>query len=311
MHIPDGFLDPKTVITTATLSTVGIAFAFRHFKNATTPKQIPLVGLSAAFVFVAQMLNFPVGAGTSGHFMGVGLITAMLGPSAAIMVMSSVLTVQCFLFSDGGLLSLGANIFNMGIAGSLISGAVLYAGSFSPGIQARLVSAALASWSSTVGASIFCAGELAWSGTAEWGSVFIAMTNVHLLIGAAEAVITTFVLYGIFKARPDLVEKRAATPDAKSFGIRIAYAVIILIGAMVFITPFISEMPDGLEKVSEMLGFDNKVLPRPVLTAPLSEYRFALFSSPELSTMAAAVIGFVTVFIVSIFLSRSLISKRK
>src|ERR1035441_9653686 len=109
MHIPDGFIDGKTAGVTALLAVAGARLA---------PRRVPLLGLAAAFLFAAQMVNFPVAGGTSGHLVGGVLVAALLGPSAAIVVLTTVLIVQCFLFADGGVLALGANIFNMGIVGA-------------------------------------------------------------------------------------------------------------------------------------------------------------------------------------------------
>ena len=178
MHIPDGFLDAKTAIATAVLSASGLGTALRHAKQHLQPREIPLVGLTAAFIFVAQMLNFPVAGGTSGHLIGATLAAVLLGPSAAIIVMSSVLIIQATIFADGGLLALGANIFNMAIIAPL-SGYFIY--KIMRGVlqdtRGRLISASVASWCATVIASLFCAGELAWSGTTAWNIVFPTMAG--------------------------------------------------------------------------------------------------------------------------------------
>jgi hypothetical protein len=109
MHIPDGFIDGKTAAATALLSAVGVGLALRQVRRRLAPRRVPLLGLAAAFLFAAQMVNFPVVGGTSGHLLGGVLAAALLGPSAAIVVLTTVLIVQCFLFADGGVLALGAN----------------------------------------------------------------------------------------------------------------------------------------------------------------------------------------------------------
>jgi cobalt/nickel transport system permease protein len=106
MHIPDGFIDGKTAATTALLSAVGVGLALRQVRRRLPPRRVPLLGLAAAFLFAAQMVNFPVAGGTSGHLVGGVLAAALLGPSAAIVVLTTVLIVQCFLFADGGVLAL-------------------------------------------------------------------------------------------------------------------------------------------------------------------------------------------------------------
>lgn len=128
---------------------------------------MPLIGLAAAFVFAAQMLNFPVAGGTSGHLIGGVLAAVLLGPSAAVVVLSSVLILQCLLFVDGGLTALGANIFSMALVAPVIGYGVYFvvrrAGG--EGLRGRLLATGFAAWCSTVAASVVCAGELAASGT--------------------------------------------------------------------------------------------------------------------------------------------------
>src|SRR5512141_3014809 len=125
MHIPDGVLDAKTAVTTAALSAAGLAYAVRRVRVAFPPRRVPLIGLAAAFIFAAQMLNFPVAGGTSGHLMGSVLAAILLGPSAAIMAMSAVLILQALLFNDGGITALGANLFNMALLAP-VAGFALY-----------------------------------------------------------------------------------------------------------------------------------------------------------------------------------------
>src|SRR5579859_5323362 len=115
MHLPDGFLDARTALLSTGVATAGVGIALRQARAALQPRQMPLLGLAAAFVFAAQMLNFPVAAGISGHLLGGVLISVLLGLSAAVLVITCVLLVQCLMFADGGLMALGANVFNMGI----------------------------------------------------------------------------------------------------------------------------------------------------------------------------------------------------
>src|ERR1039458_7482818 len=167
LHIPDGFIDGKTAATTALLSAVGVGLALRQVRLRLPPRRVPLLGLAAAFLFAAQMVNFPVAGGTSGHLVGGVLVAALLGPSAAIVVLTTVLIVQCFLFADGGVLALGANVFNMAIVGAA-GGYTIYriVCRWLPGTRGQVAAVAFAGWCSTVLASICCAGELAWAGTA-------------------------------------------------------------------------------------------------------------------------------------------------
>src|SRR5512135_2551112 len=115
MHLPDGILDARTSLLCAGAAAAGVGLALREARTALEPRQMPMLGLAAAFVFAAQMLNFPVAGGTSGHLLGGVLTAILLGPSATVLVMTCVLIVQCLMFNDGGLLALGANVFNMAI----------------------------------------------------------------------------------------------------------------------------------------------------------------------------------------------------
>lgn len=268
------------------------------------------MGLAAAFVFAAQMLNFPVAGGTSGHLLGAVLIAVLLGPGAAIVVMSAVLIVQCFLFADGGVLSLGANIFNMGVVAPL-SGYGVYKALrvVLKGNRGQLVSVGIAAWCSTVFASVFCTGELAWSGIVAWNVGFPAMANVHILIGVGEALITTLVIAAIGHTRPDLLEENAAERPNGGYIPPLVYGSLICIGLVIFVSPFASRWPDGLEKVAASLGFDQKAVMQPLTPAPLAEYQVPGLGSPSVATMLAGVVGIVIVSVLSFVLARLLVPR--
>jgi len=273
------------------------------------------MGLAAAFIFVAQMINFPVVGGTSGHVLGAVLVSVLLGPSEGILVMSVVLIVQCFLFADGGVLALGANIFNMGIIAT-IGGYYLYR-LVSLTIKAdygKFVAAAFAAWSSTVLASMCCTGELAWSGTVRWSVGFPAMTGIHILIGIGEALMTALVLVAIFRTRPDLLFIKA-TSDGKREARPLTGVLIngslIVIGLVLFVLPFASRWPDGLEKVASLFGFNSRGLSKPLVLSPLADYRVPGVGSLSVATAFAGIIGAILVFVVSFILAKLFLSKPK
>ena len=310
MHIPDGFLDAKTIISTTVFSAVGFGTALHRLKNTILPRQIPLIGLTAAFIFVAQMLNFPVVAGTSGHLIGSVLIAVLLGPSAAVVVMTSVLIVQCFLFADGGVLALGANIFNMAIIGSFIGYSIFrIVSKIIPGRRGWFTAIIFAAWCSTVIASIFCAGELAWSGIVRWNAAFSVMANVHMLIGIGEGLITALVIAAVLKTRADLLD----TDKLNGFNSRhrelIIYGAIIAIGLLLFVSPFVSQWPDGLEKTAALLGFESKTLDYSLVSSPIFDYKLPGIGSPALATTLAGMIGAIIVFILAYMISKILVSK--
>lgn len=205
MHIPDGFLAINTWLPAWILSIGGITMAIKKVMGRLKDKAIPLMGVSSAFIFAVQMLNFPVAGGTSGHLLGGVLAAILLGPWAGVVVISVVLTVQCFIFQDGGVTALGANIFNMAILG-VMSGYLIYR--LLKNRLGLIKSTAIASWFSVVIASTACAIELAISGTSPLRIALPAMVGVHMLIGIGEAVITCLVIGFVNKARPDLIYKK-------------------------------------------------------------------------------------------------------
>lgn len=307
MHIPDGFIDGKTAATTAALSVVGVGLALRQVRQELPPRRVPLLGLAAAFLFAAQMLNFPVAAGTSGHLIGGVLVAALLGPSAAVVVVTTVLIVQCFLFADGGVSALGANLFNMALLGS-VGGYAVYRllCRMQPGVRGRVTALAFAGWSSTVLASIGCAGQLAWSGTVGWSAAFTGMTGVHAIIGLGEGLISALVLLGIERIRPDLIPAPGRNGSSRSVGLFVGYGLLVALGLAIFVAPFACSSPDGLEFVAEHLGFGAKAT-APQLPAPAPDYAMPGVSWPVGATALAGLAGALVVFGLAWLLGRLLV----
>lgn len=308
MHIPDGFLDTRTIVATTALSTASLGIALRSAGSTHDRRRVPLMGVAAAFVFAAQMINFPVAAGTSGHLMGGVLAAVLLGPAAGVIVMASVLIVQCLLFADGGLLTLGANIFNMGVVGA-VGGYGVYRllRRFAAGERGRLMSASFAAWFSTVAAAVVTAGELAWSGAAPWNAVFPAMAGVHMLIGLGEGIVTALVLAAVASARPELLDE-SGDPSTPPFPLAgWGYALLISIGLALFVSPFASGWPDGLERVASSLGFDQRGGTDPLISAPLADYLVPGIGSPAIATALAGLTGTAVAFGLSYLLARSLV----
>jgi cobalt/nickel transport system permease protein len=302
MHIPDGFLDGRTMVATAALSAGGLALALRQLKRRLPRRRVPLMGLAAAFVFAAQILNFPIAGGTSGHLLGSVLIAVLLGPGAAVLVLTAVLIVQCLVFADGGLLALGANIFNMGIVGG-VGGYAIYrcVQRLVRGPRGVIMGAAFAAWCSAVMAAVLVAGELAISGTAQWAIVFPAMVNVHLLIGLGEAAITVLVIVAIQHTQPELIDPSAPAAGALSRRQIVGYGLLISLGLALFVSPFACTWPDGLEKVAGALGFAHRAVRAP---APLANYRLSWIKSAPLGTSLAGAAGTILVFILAFFVAR-------
>jgi cobalt/nickel transport system permease protein len=206
MHIPDGFVDLKTAITTGVLSTGGLAVSIYNVKKIFKAKVIAMMGIMAALIFSIQMINFTIPGGTSGHLLGGALVAIILGPFAGSLVLAVVFIVQALVFMDGGIVALGSNVFNMAICGVLCAYLIYYLFSkISSKKWLFYTSVALASWLSVVAASFFAALELGISGTYDMGVTIKAMLLVHMVIGIGEAIITTAIIAFIDRIRPDLI----------------------------------------------------------------------------------------------------------
>jgi cobalt/nickel transport system permease protein len=203
MHIPDGFLSTPVVFTMWVITVLAVGYALKKTNKHITETHIPLMGVLAAFVFAAQMLNIPVAAGTSGHFLGGVLVAIFLGPWAGAVIMATVFIVQAVLFQDGGILALGANIFNMGLIGTVL-GYYLYRGLLKV-LKSQITAAGVASWAAIVLASAACALELGVSGTSPLQAVLPAMVGIHVVVGIIEAAVTVVVISAVMKTRPDLL----------------------------------------------------------------------------------------------------------
>jgi len=302
MHIPDGFVDGKTAVAASVLSVAGLSYALYQVRRELPLRRVPLLGLGAAFVFAAQMVNFPVIGGTSGHLVGGALIAALLGAPAAVVVITTVLIAQCFLFADGGVTALGANVFNMAVVAPVVGSAVFRGvGRMLPGLRGQVAAVAFAGWCSTVAASLACAGQLAWSGTVGWAVAFPAMTGVHLLIGLGEGAISALVFYAVVKSRPELANNTPAQP-ARSF---VGYGLLVAIGIALFVAPFACRWPDGLAAVATKLGFEHAA--KQAVAAPMADYAMPGVGSAGLATALAGVVGALVAFGLAVLLSRLLV----
>ena len=210
MHAADRFVSvPVSLLFWAIIIGV-LGVAIQRTNRTLDERSVPLMGVMAAFIFAAQMFNFQVVGGTSGHILGGLLAAVLLGPWAATLVMACVIAVQALLFSDGGLVVMGVNIFNMGVIGTL-GGYALYRGLcrvFGGEDRARIPASAIAGWVSVVVASISMALILAVSGTSPLEVVLPAMVGVHVFIGIGEGLITAAALAFIAATRPDLLDLR-------------------------------------------------------------------------------------------------------
>jgi cobalt/nickel transport system permease protein len=214
LHAPDGFLSVPVAMAMWVVAIIVIAISVQRAGRNLDERAIPLMGVTAAFIFAAQMINFPVLGGTSGHMLGAVLAAVLLGPWAGTLVMASVIAVQALLFQDGGLLALGANIVNMGLVGT-IGGYAIYrslARLLGGEERGRLPAAAIAAWSAVMLGALAASLELVVSGTTTPAVVLPAMLGTHAFIGIGEALVTVGALALIGSVRPDLLELRDAAP---------------------------------------------------------------------------------------------------
>lgn len=297
MHIPDGFLSVPVSVIMWAISLIVIAIAFRRVSRELGEREVPVMGVLAAAIFAGQMLNFTVAGGTSGHLMGAALATILLGPWASIIILTCVVSVQALIFQDGGLLVLGANIFNMGIVGTAVAYTVirlfrrvapnqkigLFGGSFAAG------------WTSIFIAALACALELALSGTSPANIAVPAMAGIHALIGIGEGLITLGAVSLIYSARPDLV--KAENARAKG-GISVWVGGGILTLLLAILSPLASSHPDGLEWVAAKAGF-LQTARAPVIKI-LPNYLFPGISDTSAATILAAILGAVIVLVVAL-----------
>jgi cobalt/nickel transport system permease protein len=277
------------------------------------------MGIMAAFIFAAQMVKFPVGLGVAGHLLGGVLAAVMLGPWAGAVVIGAVLIVQCFLFADGGLEALGANFVNMGLIGSVVGYAI-----YDPirrgigGARGVLIGAMIAAWFTVLLAAGACAVELAASGRRDdFFRILTWLALVHAVIGLGEALITGLVLRFILLTRPDLIDVQFDDGGPTSGGgagsgrsgrwlTTMLAGLGIALAVAVFLSPFASEFPDGLEFVGQKLGIVIEESPATPIPAPMPDYLLPLpgLRHVKAATAAAGLVGTLVVFTVSWGLAR-------
>ncbi len=302
MHIPDGFLSVIVSIVFWIISVVMVGIALRKSSRLLGEREVPLMGVLAAAIFAGQMLNFSVSGGTSGHLLGAAIATILLGPWPAVLVMTSVVSIQALLFQDGGILALGANIFNMAIVGVFVSYAVytLLQRLFKSQSWGIFVAGFIAAWTSIFIASLACALELALSGTSPANIAVPAMGAIHAIIGIGEGLITAGALAFIFAARKDLLKIGEAKP-ASDKSLVIGGGVIALVLAV--LSPLASSHPDGLEWVAEQHGFLETA--KDAFYNLIPDYTMPGISNSALATIIAGIVGVIIVFGVAYGIARA------
>ena len=297
MHIPDGFLSTIVSLILWILSIIAIAIAFRRVSKELGEREVPVMGVLAAAIFAGQMLNFTIAGGTSGHLMGAALATILLGPWASIIILTCVVGVQALIFQDGGLLALGANIFNMGIVGTSVAYAVFsivrrLAGGRKSGLAAGSF---IAAWCSIFVASLAVALQVAISGTSPANVAVPAMAGIYALIGIGEGLITMGAVSLILAARPDLLKAGQARAGG-SAGVWVAGGLLALILAV--LSPLASSNPDGLEWVAKQAGFLDTA--RGPAFNIIPDYVLPGVSDTAVATILAGIVGAAIVLVVAL-----------
>ncbi len=264
MHIPDGVLSPEVCGVTGAISAAAVGYSLYKLRDSLADRTVPLTGMMAAMVFAAQMVNFPIALvgvpAYSGHLMGGVLAAAILGPWAGCLAITLVLIVQFFLFADGGMLALGANVLNMAVVGALGGYAVLatvrrWLGGGNRGTLAGVI---VAAWLSVMAAaSLFCLEFYLSHRTAEFefSNIFTLMVTFHSAIGVGEALITGGVISFVILRRPDLIDQPESSQGlvrvSRNLGRTTTVGFVVALAVAAFLAPFASSHADGLEAVGE------------------------------------------------------------
>lgn len=301
MHIPDGFISPPVAIATTIVSTGVLALSFTKMGQDVDLKKAPVIALTTAFIFAAQMINFPVAGGTSGHLLGATLAVVILGnPWTASISISTVLLIQALLFADGGITALGANIFNMGIVGVWVSWLLVTTiQRLLGGSKKRLpLAAGITATVGTVSAAISCSLLLILSGTVASNLVLPAMTGTHILIGVGEGLITGSIITYLSTTRPDLLP--GDEPKLDQWLVPIT-GTLLVAGVLSLLA---SSWPDGLERVAENLDFiDLAENVRIEVPTPFADYQISGINE-QIGTSISGILGTAICFIFAFFITK-------
>jgi len=299
MHAPDGFLTAGTAVATGVVSAGGIGLALRRTREALADRAVPLAGLTGAFVFAGQMVNFPIAAGTTGHLLGGALAAVLVGPWLGALVVAVVVVVQALLFADGGLTALGYNVLNMALVPAFGGWAILrLVRRIAPATRRGIaVAAGLAGLGSVVLASM--AFSLEWlfgaSAPVPFDRVLAAMVGVHTLIGIGEGIITGLVVSAVLASRPDLVVGAdgldLAGPRTRGIGRFVVGAGVATLVVAAGVSQFAADDPDGLQAVAEEQGFADRAGDHGLSSSVFADYATRGVADERVSLALAGVAG--------------------
>jgi cobalt/nickel transport system permease protein len=301
MHIPDGFLATPVWAGLDAAAAAAVAYLARRAGRNFDEGRIPMLGVMGAFVFAAQMINFPVGVGTSGHLLGGALLAQTLGPSAAAVTMTAILAIQALVFQDGGVLALGANIWNMAMIGVLAGYLPLEA----LGRGRRRLAAFLGGALSVLAGAVLAIVELLVSGVRMPGSVLAVTTGLFFVTALIEGAITAAVVGAIGAVNPGWTSRPQA-PLARKAMFGLGAGALLLAAGGIFLA---STAPDGLERLAGRIGLGERA--RVLLAAPMPDYEARWFSSAALGKAAAGMAGLVLIFVLTALLGKGLARRRR
>lgn len=289
MHIPDGILSAPVLVTCGAASALGVAISARKAESTTQAHRIPMLGVLGAFVFAAQMVNFPVGPGASGHLLGGALLAATIGPWAASITMTAILLIQALVFQDGGVLALTANVFNMAILGVWVAWLPIHflgkaghrrAGIFAGAFLSVWLSAVLALFEVSISSGVMTQG------------LWVFCLGLFAITGAIEGAITL----AAWQAIERLEGRAASTNKPASRWVLAAAVIVMLIGVF-----FASSAPDVLEFFQEKSGITATATAFPAL---MPDYEWSKVDAEWLRKSLAGVAGLLCVFLVSLGISK-------
>lgn len=317
MHAPDGFLTAGTAMATGAISVSTVTIALKQAKEQMTEKMVPLAGIAAAFVFAAQMFNFPVAAGTTGHLLGGALAAILLGPHVGALVVTVVVVVQALAFADGGLTALGYNVLNMAIIPAY-GGYAAYSGFrriLPQGRRGVVAATGLAAGVSVIFSAAAFSIQWLFGATAPvpFDTVFGAMVGVHTMIGIGEGVISALTVGAVLSARPDLVFgasdlDRAQLEESDRAPLRVFVIASVLVTMLLatVVSQFAVDDPDGLEAVADDTGFISSGQERGLTDSIFADYATTGINNEGLSLAIAGAAGTIITLAVGYGLFKAL-----
>ncbi len=300
MHIPDGFLSTPVWVTLDAAAVPAVGYMVRRAQRGFDDAKVPLLGVMGAFVFAAQMINFPVGIGTTAHLLGGALLAYTLGPAAASVTMASILAIQALVFQDGGILALGPNMINMAVAGVLAGYLPFYlwgggrwrrASIFAGGVLSALVSAVLA------------LAELLISGVRMPLSILAVSLALFLVAAVLEGAITVAVIGALEKIQPNFVRQpRQGRPFALG-ALALAGLLLAAVGVLVA-----AAAPDGIQKLGIQTGIASRA--QALFSTPFTGYQAAFLAAGWQRKTLGGLAGLALVYGACLIFGRAVARKR-